>query len=185
MLRADPPSDESHDEQLRVPQCPPIAQVDTTAHAPTQGSPRLPPRHRTTPQLENGAAAAAFFLNLRGGRGDCGGCPCMWVMAGQRCGPGRFYTPVGGHGSTEAREHSGDGCGPFRWAGRCGVANVLDPCYREREKERAWVSDWSVGPLCRRQIAKQRAQAKGPTGRAWVSVGGTTGVILGSPHGKL
>jgi hypothetical protein len=42
----------------------PDPQVDATAHAPTQGSPRLPPPHETTPQLENGVAVAAFFLYL-------------------------------------------------------------------------------------------------------------------------
>jgi hypothetical protein len=47
--RADPPSSESNNEKLRVPQWPLITQVDTTARAPMRGSPRLPPRHRTTP----------------------------------------------------------------------------------------------------------------------------------------
>jgi hypothetical protein len=41
--------------------------------------------------------------------------------------------------------------------GRGGAADVSDPRNREREKERARASDWSVGPLCRHQIAKQRA----------------------------
>jgi hypothetical protein len=47
----------------------PDPQVDATAHAPTQGSPRLPPPHETTPQLENGVAVAvaAFFLYLGDG----------------------------------------------------------------------------------------------------------------------
>jgi hypothetical protein len=59
------------------------------------------------------------------------------------------------------------------------LADILDPRDREREKGRARDSDWTVGPLCRRQVDKQSALAEGPTGGPRLSVGWSAAVILG------
>jgi hypothetical protein len=60
----------------------------------------------------------------------------------------------------------------------------LDPRDREREKERTRVSDWTVGPLCRRQVDKQNARAERPTGGARMSVGWSAGGETG-PRGMI